>query len=146
METLNVQCIPSSQLSASYVFSQSFIAERDVSDLLWAQKVVESQWLGEFPTLAVINEGQFKEPIQLFEDVHLIPSEEWGLLDDTDVFLINKKMSDILGVGGSEGSLFDLSYAHSEALLDLFERVQFVVVCVGKPSERFPETAEAEYE
>lgn len=80
--------------SDAHIFSATPIDREAVSDLLYAQMVVEVKWLGDFPMVAFGGNGEPSHCASLFEDVKLVYPEDWEAIDKMDAFLINNRMYD----------------------------------------------------
>lgn len=123
-------------LSPSCMWSAEPLRHDEISDFLYAQLIVESQWLDEFPTLVFpFNEKVLKYK-RLFEDVAIVYPESWDAIEENDRFLLNKKMFELCrGDGDGEGDdMVCFKMKDSNDLSLMFEMDNFVVATVGVPT------------
>lgn len=122
----------------AHIYSPSEIVVNmdDVHELLAAQEIIEAQWLGQFPAFIFVpseeSEDTFPQfPEQLYGNTHLILPEEWKIVEDTSIFLVNQRMYEFCKV--EEPPHFDMNYATSDGLQELFDREMFVVAATLSP-------------
>ena len=115
--------------SDAHIFSECPVSREVVSDLLYAQTVVEAKWLGNFPAFIFPWQDDIRHWTQVCEYVRLVHPESWDVVDKSDAFLLNSKMYDLCK---SEGRLpVELAISTSEELRRLFESHMFVVAAAG---------------
>ena len=141
-------------LSDSYILSKDPILPKTATELLYAQRVVESQWLVRVPTYVFkTSEGPVSssrvraEPpdsdspladmdvdemsLRLYENVRLPFPEYWADIDaDIDTFLLNEAMYELLRPTESGTHPFSLKAATPEEFAVLLENQMFVVAMV----------------
>ena len=121
-----------SHLASACILSGDPIGKELVTALRTAQEVIEAQWLANFnptPVLVVLLPPEYRSHgTQLFGNVRLINPEDWGIIDQAEVLLINASM---YGLCRDEGSTFVGLKTHlSGELMDLFTDSMFVVAGV----------------
>ena len=115
--------------SDAHIFSPYTVGQDAAADLLFAQQVVEAQWLGEFPAFIIPWRDTIRHFTTLFEDVRLINPESWDVVDKSDAFLLNSRMYAFCKA--DEELPVHLKINTSDELRTLFENEMFVVAAVG---------------
>ena len=116
-------------LSDSHIMSEADIDETTVSDLIYAQNIVEAQWLGEFPAFIIPFHPDIKHFTPLYEDVKLLLLDDWRFVDGATTFLLNLRMYNLCK--STDGAYPALKYSTSAGLLELFQDHMFVVATAG---------------
>lgn len=120
-------CMKHDYLSDARIYSVKPVTEAQVEALTHAQTVVESMWLERFPAVAMLCEAPAAPSgVQLFDNVHLLLKEDWGLMDKADTFLVNERMLELCP--SKEPPYVALNQVSSSAgLMELFDSHIFVV-------------------
>ena len=119
--------------SDAHIFSARPVSRDIVSDLLYAQMVVEGKWLEHehFPVFAIPAPYEpFEYSCVLFEDVRLIRQEGWDIIDTVDTFLLNSRMYELCKA--DEDIYANLKISTAAELRTLFDNEMFVVAAAGR--------------
>jgi hypothetical protein len=117
--------------SDAHIFSERPVSRDMISNLLYAQTVVEAKWLGEFPLFAVPMPAEpVEHSCRLFEDVHLICPGSWDVVDRIDTFLLNSALYELCKA--EEGIYVNLKVSTAAELRALFDTHMFVMAAVGQ--------------
>ena len=124
---MQILILTEDNLSDSYIFyaDNQLPSPKLQSQLINGQKVVERQYLFDFPVLAIPN--QEPEGVKLFDNVYQLYPEGWDVIDEADSFLMNENMYNLCK---SEDSAIGLEINTAEKLLELFKTKMFIVVGV----------------
>lgn len=114
-------------LSDAYIFSWDRLSDEQEKLLTYGQKIVESQWLLEFPMLVIFHTDKMEHFVQLYKNVNLLYQESWGEVDRMNCFLVNKRMYDMIKDPEDD---FSVKLSGSQDLLNLFNNEMFVVATV----------------
>ena len=93
--TLHIAAIQEqeAEISDACIFSESALSQAIIDKLRQVQKVVEGQWLDEFPVVAVLAEKLPATCEVLYGEVKLIPKKDWEIVvDAASALLFNLNM------------------------------------------------------
>lgn len=117
-------------LQDSHIFSEEYASREDVEDLLFAQDVAERQWnQTDVAVMAIRASAEIVGKSRLYEDVGLVEREDWGLIDESPIFLANESFFKISHE--KEGNHMVVGVSTKAELEKLWETKTFVVVAVS---------------
>ena len=122
-------------LSDACIYSLNPISEAEKEALQEAQAHLEAMWLGQFPSLIAIVDiediERHDDAVLLFDDTYLLLSEAWDILDDMEIFLINKEL--YVHFFQTDPPYINLDRAGTYAgLTEKFEDMMFVVAVISR--------------